>query len=67
MRTQSKGLDNNSGFVDEFTRHQRIDEYRLMLFPIVAGASERLIKGIPTLILRLRDTTTSGAGGVFLD
>lgn len=52
--------------VDELTRHRLIDEYRLMLHPVIVGAGKRLFNSIPTTTLRLRDTTTTSTGVVVL-
>jgi len=52
--------------VDELTRHRLIDEYRLMLYPVIVGTGKRLFNGIPTTNLRLNDTTTTSTGVVVL-
>jgi dihydrofolate reductase len=52
--------------VDELTRHRLIDEYRLMLHPVIVGTGKRLFNGVPTTTLRLRDTTTTNTGVVVL-
>lgn len=60
----------SSVLVDELTRHRLIDEYRLMLYPVIVGSGKRLFPGLasgfPTTPLRLADTTTTGAGVVVL-
>jgi dihydrofolate reductase len=44
-----------------------IDEYRLMVFPIVVGSGKRLFEdGLEETLLRLVDTTTFGSGVVVL-
>jgi dihydrofolate reductase len=44
-----------------------IDEYRLMVFPIVVGSGKRLFAdGLEETVLRLVDTTTFGSGVVVL-
>jgi dihydrofolate reductase len=52
--------------VDELTRHHLIDEYRLMLYPVLVGAGKRLFQGLasgfPTTNLRLADSTTTSTG-----
>ena len=52
--------------VDELTRHGLIDEYRLMVYPVMVGAGKRLFNGKPTATLRLQDTTTTSTGVVVL-
>ena len=48
--------------VDELSRHGLIDEYRLMIHPVVVGSGKRLFNGLPTTTLRLVDTTVTGTG-----
>lgn len=48
--------------VDELARHGLIDEYRLMLHPVIVGTGKRLFNGIPLTSLRLRDSMTTRTG-----
>ncbi|HEY2072052.1 MAG TPA: dihydrofolate reductase family protein [Gaiellaceae bacterium] len=49
--------------VDELTRHRLIDEYRLMVYPVLVGAGKKLFEDIgETVGLTLADTTTTDAG-----
>jgi dihydrofolate reductase len=50
--------------VDELTRHRLIDEYRLMVHPVVVGAGKRIFNGGATATLGLLDTVTTGTGVV---
>jgi dihydrofolate reductase len=50
--------------VDELTRHGLIDEYRLMVHPVVVGAGKRIFNGGVTATLGLVDTVTTGTGVV---
>ena len=53
--------------VNTLLEHGLIDEYRLMVFPIVVGKGKRLFgDGIDTKNLQLVDTKTSGSGAVVL-
>lgn len=67
---EQPGLDlliyGSGDFVDELTRHRLIDEYRLMVHPVIVGAGKRLFNGIPITSLRLLDTTTTSTGVVVL-
>jgi dihydrofolate reductase len=50
--------------VDELTRHGLIDEYRLMVHPVVVGAGKRIFNGGGTATLGLLNTVTTGTGVV---
>ena len=56
----------SGSLVDELTRHRLIDEYRLMVHPVIVGAGKRLFGGLaagfPTTTLRLLDSTTTSTG-----
>jgi dihydrofolate reductase len=52
--------------VDELTRHRLIDEYRLMLHPVIVGSGKRLFNGLEEIPLRLADTTATETGVVVL-
>jgi dihydrofolate reductase len=53
--------------VQSLAAHQLVDEYRLMVFPIVLGSGKRLFgEGTPPTTLRLLDSTPLGSDGVLL-
>jgi dihydrofolate reductase len=49
--------------VDELTRHRLIDEYRLMVHPVLVGSGKKLFAGLTeTVDMELGDVTTTGTG-----
>jgi dihydrofolate reductase len=57
----------SADLVNTLMQHDLIDEFRLMVFPVVVGSGKRLFgDGIDTKGLRLVDSTTFGAGVVVL-
>jgi dihydrofolate reductase len=48
--------------VDELTRLGLIDEYRLMVHPVVVGTGKRLFENAPATTLGLVDSTTTETG-----
>ena len=57
----------SGGLVHTLMEHGLIDEYRLMVFPVVLGGGKRLFRdGGDTTTLKLVDTETTGTGVVIL-
>jgi dihydrofolate reductase len=52
--------------VDELTRHRLIDEYRLMIHPVIVGSGKRLFNGGTTTPLHLVESTSTATGVVVL-
>src|SRR5947209_4173237 len=50
--------------VDDLTGHGLIDEYRLMVHPVVVGSGKRIFNGGATATLSLAETVTTGTGVV---
>ncbi len=48
--------------VDELTRHGLIDEYRLMIHPVVVGSGKRLFNNVDMKSFRLDETTVTRTG-----
>jgi dihydrofolate reductase len=52
--------------VDELTRLGLIDEYRLILYPVLVGTGKRIFTEDSERTLRLKDTTSTSTGVVVL-
>ena len=53
----------SGSLVDELTRHRLIDEYRLMVHPVLVGSGRKLFETIAEPVqLRLEDVTTTDTG-----
>jgi len=61
------GILGSGELVHTLMQHNLIDEYQLMVFPIVLGNGKRFFRdGGPTTALRLLDTKTTSTGVVIL-
>lgn len=61
------GILGSGELVHTLMQHNLIDEYQLLVFPIVLGSGKRLFRdGGPTTALRLVDTQTTSTGVVIL-
>ena len=57
----------SADLVHTLMQHDLIDEYRLMVFPVVLGSGKRLFQeGSGTKVLRLVDTKTTSTGVALL-
>jgi dihydrofolate reductase len=60
-------LAGSAELVRTLAEHDLVDEYRLMVFPILLGTGKRLFgEGITRTTLRLADATPVGPDGVFI-
>jgi class 3 adenylate cyclase/dihydrofolate reductase len=70
LKTQPGGdmlVYGSPDLVDELLRHDLIDEYRILVFPVILGSGKRLFRDrIDTHHLRLADTRTFDSGVVLL-
>ncbi len=57
----------SADLVNTLTQHDLVDEYRLMVFPVVVGRGKRLFReGLDTKAMRLVDTTAFESGAIVL-
>jgi dihydrofolate reductase len=56
----------SGNLVDQLTRLRLIDEYRLMIHPVIVGSGQRIFNGHAEATLQLVDSTTTGTGVVIV-
>jgi dihydrofolate reductase len=57
----------SANLVQTLAKHDLVDEYRLMVFPVVLGSGRKLFDdGFPHTVLRLVDTAPLGPDGVLV-
>ncbi|APU21055.1 dihydrofolate reductase family protein [Actinoalloteichus sp. GBA129-24] len=56
-------IHGSGGLVQSLMVHDLVDEYRLLIYPVILGTGRRLfVEGSPPTALRLVDSTITGAG-----
>jgi dihydrofolate reductase len=70
LKEQIKGdilVAGSAKLVQSLAEHDLVDEYRLMVFPVVLGTGKRLFgEGMPHTTLRLVDSKAIGTDGVMI-
>jgi len=57
----------SANLIQTLAKHNLVDEYRLMVYPIVLGQGKRLFQeGLPKTALKLVDTKHVGPDGVVI-
>ena len=70
IKAQTEGdilVAGSATLVRSLAKHDLVDEYRLMVFPILLGTGKRLFgEDVPRTVLRLTDTKPVGPDGVLV-